>query len=646
MATVAEALNLALDHHLSGRLEEARLLYGRILEADPDNPHALHFGGLLAAQTGGVADGVAMIRKAAALLPLAADIHGNLGKALVALGTAEAATQAAAAFRNLLALRPDGAGDWFSLGGALTEAGDGPAAHRALTRALDASGAAGSEPLAEAFERAGMLLYAAADWAGATDAFRKARSLAPHRAEAHRKLGAALGQAGDPDGAVEALGEALRLDPTLTDAQTNLVHLLVTLGRFDEAERAGRRAVVLDPGNPDAYGNRVPLLEQTVRVGEALRQCERAARLAPERAAFHRNRLSLLLHEGRREDAIAAGREAVRLAPADADAHLALAIALLASGQFREGWEEFEWRWETRQLDPVHRRFDQPQWTGAEDVAGRTILLYAEQGLGDTLQFVRYAPLLAERGARVVVGCSPALVRLMERVDGVSAAVAWGGELPAFDMHIPMMSLPRAFGTDLSSIPAPVPYLHADPADVAVWRQRVPAEGRLRVGLVWAGSPRTVRGVASPIDRRRSLPLAALAPLADVPGVRFVSLQMGPGAAQLAEAPAGMEIADPMGSVRDFADTAALAETLDLVITVDTSVCHLAGGLGRPVWMLSRADACWRWLGNREDSPWYPTMRVFGQKRSGDWTGVVARVRTALTDFVLTDFAAANGPAS
>lgn len=634
MATVAEALNLALDHHLSGRLEEARLLYGRILEVDPDNPHALHFGGLLAAQTGGVADGVAMIRKAAALLPLAADIHGNLGKALMALGTPDGAAQAAAAFCTVLALQPESAGDWFALGGALTEAGDGPAARRALTRALTASATTGSEPLAEAFERAGMLSYAAADWTGAIDAFRKARSLAPQRAEAHRKLGAALAQAGDPEGAVDALSEALRLDPMLADAQANLVHLLVTLGRFDEAERAGRRAVVLNPGNADAYGNRVPLLEQTVRVEEALRQCGRAARIAPERAAFQRNRLSLLLHEGRRDEAVAAGREAIRLAPADADAHLALAVALLASGQLREGWEEFEWRWETRQLDPVHRSFPQPQWTGAEDVAGRTVLLYAEQGLGDTLQFVRYAPLLAARGARVVVGCSPALVRLMERVDGVSAAVAWGGELPAFDLHIPMMSLPRAFATDLDGIPAAVPYLRADPADVAAWRARLPADGRPRVGLVWAGSPRTVRGVASPIDRRRSLPLAALAPLADVPGVRFVSLQMGPGAVQLAEAPAGMDILDPMGAVRDFADTAALAETLDLVITVDTSVCHLAGGLGRPTWTLSRADACWRWLGNREENPWYPTMRVFGQDRSGDWSGVVARLRAALTDFV------------
>ncbi|TWA84829.1 tetratricopeptide (TPR) repeat protein [Azospirillum brasilense] len=634
MATVAEALNLALDHHLSGRLEEARQLYGRILAADPDNPHALHFGGLLAAQTGRVADGVAMIRKAAARLPLAADVHGNLGKALMALGTPDGAAQAAAAFRTVLALKPDGAADWFALGGALTEAGDGPAAHRALNRALTASAATDSEPLAEAFERAGLRLYAAADWAGATDAFRKARILAPQRAEAHRMLGAALAQTGDPEGAVAALDEALRLDPTLAEAQANLVHLLVTLGRFDDAERAGRRAVVLDPGNADAYGNMVPLLEQTVRVAEALRQGARATRLAPQRAAFHRNRLSLLLHEGRRDEAVAAGREAIRLAPTDAEAHLALAVALLASGQFREGWEEFEWRWETRQLDPVHRGFAQPQWTGAEDVAGRTILLYAEQGLGDTLQFVRYAPLLAARGARVIVGCSPALVRLMAQVDGVTAAIAWGDELPAFDRHIPMMSLPRAFATDLDSIPAAVPYLHADPADVAAWRARVPADGRARVGLVWAGSPRTVRGVASPIDRRRSLPLAALAPLADVPGVRFVSLQMGPGASQLAEAPAGMDIDDPMAGVRDFADTAALAETLDLVITVDTSVCHLAGGLGRPTWTLSRADACWRWLGNREANPWYPTMRVFGQDRSGDWSGVVARLRAALTDFV------------
>ncbi|XKH38535.1 hypothetical protein ACIU1J_25365 [Azospirillum doebereinerae] len=272
-------------------------------------------------------------------------------------------------------------------------------------------------------------------------------------------------------------------------------------------------------------------------------------------------------------------------------------------------------------------------WRG-EPLNGATILLHAEQGHGDTLHFVRYAPLVAAQGGRVVLAVQPALKRLVAGMPGVAAVYALTEAFPAPDLHCPLLSLPRLLGTELDTIPSGIPYLHPPAAAVGKWLgQPLPGAG-LRVGLVWSGDPRPSLLRANLTDRRRSMTLRDLAPLAEVPNLRFVSLQMGGPAAQLADPPAGMDIHDPMGAVTDFADTAALVLRLDLVITVDTSVAHLVGALGKPVWVLSRYDGCWRWLQDRDDTPWYPTMRLFRQTVSGDWTTVGRRVADALHKLV------------
>ncbi len=264
----------------------------------------------------------------------------------------------------------------------------------------------------------------------------------------------------------------------------------------------------------------------------------------------------------------------------------------------------------------------------------RTILLHAEQGLGDTLQFLRYAPLVAAAGGRVVLEVQPELVRLCQGLPGITEVVPTyetGAEPSAqFDVQCPLMSLPLLFGTTLETIPAAAPDLHPDPALVAAWKERLPDTGALRVGLRWAGARHIADAGARLIDQRRSLRLAELAPLADIGGVRFVSLQKGEPADELRDAPPGLDVLDPMPAVSDFAETAAIVASLDLVISVDTSVAHLAGALGRPVWLLSRFDGCWRWLHGRDDSPWYPTMRLYRQERPLDWGGVIGRVRRGL----------------
>jgi hypothetical protein len=335
---------------------------------------------------------------------------------------------------------------------------------------------------------------------------------------------------------------------------------------------------------------------------------------------------------GRSAEADASFREALRLQPDQADAHANRGMALLLAGQFEEGWREFEWRWKTAFMATRARNFAAPLWNG-EAIGDRVLLLHAEQGLGDTLQFCRYAPLITG-GARVVLEVQASLVRLLSRLPGVAQIVARGESLPPFDLHCPLLSLPRAFGTTLETIPAATPYLAADPAEATLWRKRLASLPGLRVGLVWAGGPRTPVPKLIAIDMRRSLTLKTLAPLAEVSGVSFVSLQKSSPAAQAANPPPGMALADFSVELHDFAATAALIEALDLVISVDTSVVHLAGALGKPVWLLNRFDNCWRWMLKREDSPWYPTLRQFRQPSAGDWSSVISAVKDALQHLV------------
>jgi len=345
---------------------------------------------------------------------------------------------------------------------------------------------------------------------------------------------------------------------------------------------------------------------------------------------YHNNRAVALDDLRRLPEALASYDQALALAPERGDIQHNQAMCRLALGDYAAGWTQYEWRWRTQQM-AGRRELIAPLWLGHEPLAGRTILLHAEQGLGDTLQFCRYAADVAALGAEVILEVQPGLERLLERLAGVDRVVVRGQPLPVHDFQTPLMSLPLALGVDVGT-PRPA-YLTADPDEAADWAQRL-APG-LRVGLCWAGGIRPDRPVANRIDARRSLSLEALRPLA-VAGVSFYSLQKGPPAAQLAEAKArdwgGPEIVDLTDELQDFADTAALVANLDLVITCDTAVAHLAGGMGKPVWILNRYDACWRWLVGRDDSPWYPSARLFTQNTPGDWDAVVQRVAGELVD--------------
>jgi hypothetical protein len=333
---------------------------------------------------------------------------------------------------------------------------------------------------------------------------------------------------------------------------------------------------------------------------------------------------------GRPVAAMASYRRALALEPNYAGAQMNMATCQLLMGDLKAGFAGFRARWAVPDSPIRMPELPRPLWEG-ESLEGRSILVHCEQGLGDSLHFIRYAPLLATQAARVRVLAPPALARLLGRIPGIEIVTA-PPDSASYDYHCPLLCLPRLLGTELATIPATIPYLAAEPDAVEAWSRRL-GPGR-RIGLVWAGAPRHADRAAFAVDRRRSLTLAALAPLGGLPETRFISLQKGPPAAQAKEPPAALDLFDPTDELHDFADTAALIANLDLVISVDTSVAHLVGALGRPVWLLSRFDGCWRWLLDRADSPWYPTMRLFRQPAPGDWDSVIMAARAALQDWV------------
>jgi hypothetical protein len=402
---------------------------------------------------------------------------------------------------------------------------------------------------------------------------------------------------------------------------------LAARGRHHEALECYDRALVLKPDVPQLLRRRSDALRNLGRFDEAETSLRRAVRLKPDFATAHFDLGNVLYYGlGRPTEAQACYRTALRLRPDMPRVHARLGMALLKAGQFEEGWKEFERRWRVEDVVPP---FCKPLWNG-EAIGDRVLLLFTHKdaGFGDTIQFCRYVPQIAAGAPRVVLWVQPSLARLLSRLPGVSEVIALGGEPPSCDLQCAIMRLPWIAGATSASIPA-TPYLTADPADVALWRKRLAGIGGLRVGLCWAGERRPSAGQLS-WDRRRSISLEMLAPLGQIPGVRFISLQKGQPAIEAASVPHGMELHDFTADLHDFSDTAALIENLDLVISVDTAVAHLAGALHKPTWLLNHSWACWRWLLDRDDSPWYPSLRQFRQTTPWDWDSVISRVRDAL----------------
>jgi tetratricopeptide (TPR) repeat protein len=498
--------------------------------------------------------------------------------------------EAEALCRQIIAVQPQHADALHLLGVIAHQTRHYDAAAKLIGRAIALNGDA-----AQYHNSYGNALRALERFPEAMQSYRRAIKCDPTLAIAHHRLGMLEYASNDFPGAAKSFHAAITYAPNLSQAHAHLANALFQMGRLEEAVDSYRRALALNPNDASAHSNLGLALQDLGFVDDAIEHCQRAVALQPDLPAAHNH----------------------------------LALALMLKGDFETGLPHHEWRWRVKNLPMGGRRLDQPAWRG-EPLNGARILLHAEQGAGDTVQFLRYAPLVAARGGRVLIEVPQELERLAMSVKGVEEVIRSGEALPAFDQHCPFMSLPLAFGTTVASIPSEVPYLAAPEPLLADWRARLAASASPRVGLIWAGRPEHRR------DRERSIALAALAPLSAT-GATFYSLQKGPAAEQAKTPPPGMVLHDLGEAFGDFADTAAAMSALDLVITVDTSPAHLAGAIGKPVWVLLTFAPDWRWLLDREDSPWYPTARLFRQTARGDWAPVIARVAAELQRYIAGD---------
>jgi tetratricopeptide (TPR) repeat protein len=597
-STLVEArFHEALALHRQGRRDEAAEIYRQVLDCQPRHVQALTFLGVIAFESNQFEHALELASRALEVDPTSAATHLMRGRALARL---ERPVAAIASYDDAISLNPAVADLHLHRANALLHLGRRVEGLASLTQALE---------------------------------------LAPHVPETHYKRGLVLHELGRYHESLADYERTIALDPSYAEVHDSRGTVLKDLHRYEEALASYERAIVLKPDYARAYSNRGNLLATLGRHTAALASYDAALSLTPEDPDVHCNRGNLLGDLGRHEEALASLDRAVSLDADHAQSHFSRAFVHLMLGDFASGWRDFEWRWRSEHCvtSREKRNFPQPLWSGETDIAGKTLFVYCEQGFGDTLQFCRYLPHVARLGARVVVEVPRALRRLLESMSGVTQWVTSGEALPPFDYYCPMLSLPLAFKTTLATIPAAIPYLQAGAEQSRYWKGKLGERTRTRVGLVWSGGLRPDQPELCSVNNRRNIPLALLAPLRHS-GVEFYSLQKGqPAEDDLALLTAqgwqGPALIDHTRELRDFADTAALIEQLDLVISVDTSTAHLAGALGKPVWILNRFDTCWRWLLDRSDSPWYPTVRLYRQQRAGDWGDVVDRVRRDLERF-------------
>ena len=570
----------ALAHHQNGRLADAQALYRQIIQADPGHFDALNLLGMIAIQNGQQDDAVQLIGQAIALYNQEPSFYNNLGAALRDLGDRDPALMAVA---TAICLKPDHIEAYFNLGLTLK--------HSAHIKA-------------------------------ALSAFNQALAIDPNFSPARLDQGMILRDLGRYDEAFASLAAAIQVMAHHVEQLFFLGNGLLDERQLLSAVTAFMAAVCIKPDYAQAYCNMGVALEGAGNPGAACTKLSRALAIRPIYPEAQLN-LGLTFETLERlDDANDCYSKVLDIRPDDPHANFNQSLLRLLSGDLLGGWPQYEWR-SFGAVDGYRlREFAQPQWRG-EDIAGRTILVHTEQGFGDAIQFARYAKRVSALGARVVLEVQRPLLRLFSKLEGVDQLLVRGDVLPDFDYHCPLLSLPLAFGTVIGNIPAQIPYLFAEPPRVDAWRNRF-APKDFCIGINWQGNPQFKK------DKDRSIPLKHYLRLARIPGVRLFSLQANYGLDQIDQSveARSIEIFGPQfadGTV-DFVDTAALMMNLDLFITSDTAVCHLAGALGVPVWVALTKHPDWRWLMEGEQCPWYPTMRLFRQKSRGDWDDVFARI--------------------
>ncbi len=617
--SLPDAIKLALRHHQAGELAQAESIYRQVLVVEPNHPDALQLLGVIANQAGHPEAAIELIGKSIRLFPQNPYGYNNLGEAYRALGRFDEATQA---YRQALALLPGFPEVYNNLGNTCKSLGQRQEAEAHYRKALEIQ-----PDYAESYNNLGNLFKDDGNFEQAIACYQKALSLKPDYPEAWCNLGNVFQEMDRFDEAIAVYQQALAKRASYAEAHNNLGVLLLRRKEYQDAAQCFSNALNAKANYADAQLNLGNVYKETGQLEQAIACYQRALEMESGHGGVYNNLGNVYKEQGRHSAAIEAYREALRLKPDFPAAQWNLSLELLLAGNYAEGLACYEQRFSGGDKEDfalgnaiLSWLSGVSRWLG-EDLQGRTLLVWTEQGQGDSLMVMRYLPLLARRGVgRLKVYCEPSLVRLFQAQSCVEQVIGRDvtPSLEGIDSHCPMLSLPYFFSTRLETIPAVFPYLDVPDAMVQRWAARFAGEAWLKVGLVWAG------GKALRYDAKRSMNLEQFAPLVQVPGVAFYSLQKGEAAQQLAAI--NWPIVDWMDECADFLDTAALVQHLDLVISVDTAMAHLAGALGKPVWLLNRYESEWRWMLEREDSPWYPSLRQFRQAKQGDWGDVVERM--------------------
>ncbi|MDR4499745.1 MAG: tetratricopeptide repeat protein [Candidatus Scalindua sp.] len=685
---IKSLLQNALQQHMNGDFSAAAVTYHEILEEETENVDANFLMGTLCLQQGFIVDACEFLKKTLELEPDHVMAINNLGTALQKLGKLD---EAIASYRHAVFLKPEYAEPYYNLGNTWKKKGQLDKAVEYYHRAIELK-----PHDSQSYSRIGDIYREQGKFGKAIMSYRHATELKPDDAELQCNLGAALQKTGRVDDAIRCYRRALDIKPDYFLAHSNLgsalqetgafeeavqryqmarqispdsevIHnnlgtALKKLGKFSEAEESYRKAIALKPDYAEAYNNLGTVFLEQRKLQEAVSSYNLALELKPDFAMAYSN-LGMVLRElgkfddaidsckkalgidpdcpesynnlgaslqaaNRLEEAIACYKQATSLNPDYALAHMNMSLALLLAGNFDDGWQEYEWRLRIRNHIPATLK--KHMWDGSS-LNGKSILIHTEQGFGDTIQFARYLPMVQVLGGKVILECQNELICLLRDFSGIDEFLEYTPTCkPAipFDVHLSLLSLPRIFGTTLDTVPADIPYIKVDSQLVKKWSKRVGNNDNFKIGIVWAGSSKNINNM------NRSCSLADFAILAEIPGITFYTLQKGPASGEAANSPEGMEIINLEKELEDFADTAAVIANLDLVISVDTAVVHLAGAMGKPVWNLLTFAPSWRWLQKRDDSPWYPTMRLFRQSHPHVWTHIFQQVKEKLFDIL------------
>ena len=567
---VEALLKSAIEAHRKGLLKSADRLYQDVLGVVPNHPDALHLSGLVAYQSGNPGRAERKIRQAIQGDPRQGVFYCNLGNILVDQGDHD---EAAAAFQKAIELNPVLFEAHYNLGNLLIKNHQFEKAVSCLKKAISVrpKSAGAWNNLGIALERTGKLEAAA-------ESFERAIQQQPDFFEAYRHLGDTFWKQSQPETALSQYRKAISLKPNHIEAHMNMGNVFHALGHLEEAAGCYQTVLQIDSRHVDAHAN----------LGKTL------------------------VDQGKLDEAVSCYRQALSIKPEDGNLTFDLSTVLLLQGKFKKGWEGYDRRFERRGWERTYPyRFDIPRWDGSP-FPGKRLFVHCEQGFGDVLQFARYLPMVKARGGEVIFEVPKPLMRLMENFAGTDIVIEGPSKhnmSTQCDFYAPLLSLPGLFGTTLENIPCSVPYLHSDPEKASLWRKNFSGKG-IQVGLVWEGKA---------TDPNRSCPVEQFEPLGEIQGVRWFGLQKGKAADRALHLTEKMELVNLGEAFDDFSDTAAAIACLDLVISIDTAVAHLAGAMGKPVWVLLKSTPDWRWLMDREDSPWYPTMRLFRQTRYGEW---------------------------